>query len=123
MFAQSPIVESKSLEPAVENQPALLDLAHLRRYTLDDMELQREVLELFRDQVHSSVGTLRDCCRDKAAWAMAAHTLKGTARAVGAFRLGRAAESAERSSDTPEARAASAELVADVATLTLAEIG
>lgn len=103
-------------------EPAILDMAHLRRYTLDDVELQREVLGLFRDQVVTSVAALRDSCEDKSAWAMAAHTLKGTARAVGAFHLGRAAERAERSSASVEAREKSAAMVAEAAELTLAEV-
>jgi len=103
-----------------DEEPAILDMAHLRRYTLDDVPLQREVLGLFKDQVKSTVIELQRSCEDPAAWAMSAHTLKGTARAVGAFHLGRAAEQAERSSDTAEARARSAERVAQAAEVTLA---
>lgn len=123
MFAETAAAAFDVHEAIEEAEPAILDLAHLRRYTLDDKSLQREILGLFKCQVLSTVTTLRTSCGDKAAWAMAAHTLKGTARAVGAFHLGRAAEGAERDSDTPEARARSAERVAAAAKITLAEIG
>lgn len=122
MFAEQVDVDRGTDERRDEVEPAILDMAHLRRYTLDDVELQREVLGLFRDQVVTSVAALRDSCEDKSAWAMAAHTLKGTARAVGAFHLGRAAERAERSSASVEAREKSAAMVAEAAELTLAEV-
>lgn len=122
MIAASLAAEVGLQERAEEAEPAILDLAHLRRYTLDDVPLQREILGLFRDQVLASVAMLRASCDDKPAWAMAAHTLKGSARSVGAFRLGRAAERAERNSETAEARAWSAERVAEVAIVTLAQL-
>lgn len=121
MLAQSCVIEAESLEQTADCEP-LLDLAQLRRYTLDDMSLQREILELFRDQIEASVATLRNSCGDQRAWEMAAHTLKGTSRAVGAFRLGRAAEWAEREADSPKARAFLAERLAKTAADTLAAI-
>lgn len=76
----------------------VLDLAHLSRYTLGDEGLQREILDLFRAQIDSSLANLREAAasNDEKSWRMAAHTLKGSARAVGAFRLGSAAEVGER---------------------------
>ncbi len=123
MLAETMPARVEQPERTEEAAPAILDLAHLRRYTLDDMSLQREVLGLFRDQVKLTVATLRRSCNDKAAWAMAAHTLKGTARAVGAFHLGQAAERAEGNCATAEDRAVSAERVAEAAKVTLGEIG
>ncbi|MBU1212629.1 MAG: Hpt domain-containing protein [Alphaproteobacteria bacterium] len=122
MMSAGLVAEIELPERAGEAEPAILDLAHLRRYTLDDMPLQREILGLFRDQVLETVAKLRASCDDKPAWAMAAHTLKGSARCVGAFRLGRAAERAERNSQTAEARAWSAEQVAEAAIVTLAHL-
>jgi len=123
MITASQVAEVELHEPAQEDEPAIFDLAHLRRYTLDDLPLQREILELFRVQVLDSVAKLRASCDDRSAWAMAAHTLKGSARCVGAFRLGRAAERAERNSETAEARARSAGRVAEAAVVTLAHLG
>lgn len=72
----------------------ILDRDHLARYTLGDAELEREVLELFLMQLPQSLEALRRCsCRRD--WEQATHTLKGSARAVGAWRLADAAERAE----------------------------
>lgn len=72
-----------------------VDLAHLRRYTLGDDGLEREILGLFLAQIPLTIETLRFAPNDKA-WHAAAHTLKGSARAVGAWRLARLAQEAER---------------------------
>lgn len=72
----------------------ILDRDHLARYTQGDTGLEQEVLKLFIDQVPESLARLRDS-RDPDAWLRAAHTIKGSARAVGAWRLADAAERAE----------------------------
>ena len=54
---------------------------------------------------------------------MAAHTLKGSAWAVGAFRLAQEAERAERDNATLNSRARAAERIAIVAVATVAAIG
>lgn len=96
-------MQAMELEQPVEAEcprrtATLLDLGHLQRYTLGDAALQREVLGLFRDQIESSLGLLEQSLisGDKSLWRMSLHTLKGSARAVGAFHLGAAAEAAER---------------------------
>jgi HPt (histidine-containing phosphotransfer) domain-containing protein len=71
-----------------------VDLAHLSRYTLGERALEREVLELFCTQSVLYLEQLRAAMSDKA-WKDAAHSLKGTARAVGAWRAAQAAERAE----------------------------
>ncbi|MDX2258161.1 MAG: Hpt domain-containing protein [Hyphomicrobiaceae bacterium] len=75
--------------------PAAIDLVHLRRYTMGDEALLDEVLGLFAAQLDATIERLvgAETQRD---WHMAAHTLKGSARAVGAFGLGEAAEAAEQ---------------------------
>ncbi|MDX2289659.1 MAG: Hpt domain-containing protein [Hyphomicrobiaceae bacterium] len=96
MFAESVTVVKGPLagdERRPEASP--IDLEHLARYTLGDRDLQREIFGLFRDQLDGSLARLADA-PDVAAWRMAAHTLKGSARGVGAFRVGAAAEAAER---------------------------
>ena len=76
----------------------ILDREHLARYTLGDVELEQEVLGLFIGQVPETVTMLRDSL-DARAWTLAAHTIKGSARAVGAWRLADVAEQAESQSE------------------------
>lgn len=71
-----------------------VDLRHLRRYTLGDLELEREVLGLFLEQLPRSLGALATASTE-ADWRMAAHALKGSGRAVGAWRIAAFAEEAE----------------------------
>jgi HPt (histidine-containing phosphotransfer) domain-containing protein len=59
-----------------------IDFAHLRRMTLDDDRLEREVLALFSAQAANLAGMLATLPVDAGALA---HTLKGSARAIGAF--------------------------------------
>jgi HPt (histidine-containing phosphotransfer) domain-containing protein len=77
-------------------QLAPVDLKHLRRYTLGDVGLEKEVLHLFLDQLPSTLMALGGAKTEKD-WKVAAHTLKGSGRAVGAWRIARIAEQAERS--------------------------
>jgi HPt (histidine-containing phosphotransfer) domain-containing protein len=72
-----------------------LDLTHLRRYTLGDAKLEAEVLALFLSQLPVTITALSAASSDRD-WRVAAHTIKGSGRAVGAWRLAHAAEEAER---------------------------
>lgn len=74
-----------------------LDLAHLSRQTFGDRALELELLTLFDRQAAQSAARLSESHREGDAGSRAdlAHTLKGSARAVGAFRLGDAAEAYE----------------------------
>jgi HPt (histidine-containing phosphotransfer) domain-containing protein len=74
---------------------APLDLAHLRRFTMGDPKLELEILGLFADQLPITIDALKSASSEKE-WTMAAHTLKGSARAVGAWQLASIAETAER---------------------------
>jgi HPt (histidine-containing phosphotransfer) domain-containing protein len=69
-----------------------IDFEHLRRMTLGDAELEREVLGLFSVQALRLVGTLAALPADAGAQA---HTLKGSARAIGAFAVADAASRLE----------------------------
>ena len=71
-----------------------IDLDHLHRYTLGDRSLEREILNLFLGQLSVTISVLKSAPSAKA-WDMAAHTLKGSARAVGAWSLAALAEHAE----------------------------
>jgi HPt (histidine-containing phosphotransfer) domain-containing protein len=78
-----------------------IDIDHLRRMTLGDAGLEREVLAMFSAQAVSLIGTLATLSADTGAQA---HTLKGSARAIGAFRVADAAECLEaaiRNGDDP----------------------
>ena len=84
------------MEPQV-----VLDRDHLARYTMGDVVLEREVLGLFIGQMPVTVASLRDS-GDAVSWTRAAHTIKGSARAVGAWRLAQLAEHAESCSSRHE---------------------
>ena len=66
-----------------------IDIEHLQRMTLGDAGLEREVLAMFSAQAVGLIGTLAALPADAGALA---HTLKGSARAIGAFRVADAAE-------------------------------
>lgn len=75
------------------NRP--VDLVHLARYTLGNRSLEREVLSLFNTQSVLYLQRLKDAVADKD-WKDAAHTIKGSARSIGAWQLARSAEIAEK---------------------------
>jgi len=70
-----------------------IDLVHLARMTLGDRGLEREVLELFDRQAGMLIVRMQQAAR--AGICAAAHTLKGSARGIGAWRVARAAEAVE----------------------------
>jgi HPt (histidine-containing phosphotransfer) domain-containing protein len=59
-----------------------IDLEHLARMTLGDASLEHEVLAMFAAQSATLIGVLAALPPDAGALA---HTLKGSARAIGAF--------------------------------------
>jgi HPt (histidine-containing phosphotransfer) domain-containing protein len=65
-----------------------IDMVHLRRMTLGDVSLEREVLAMFSAQAVGLVGALATLPSDARALV---HTLKGSARAIGAFGVANAA--------------------------------
>lgn len=72
-----------------------IDLVHLARQTAGDRDLEHELLALFADQCVKMLAMIRksgpgDGCD-------AAHTLKGAARAIGAWAVADAAEKVELS--------------------------
>jgi HPt (histidine-containing phosphotransfer) domain-containing protein len=107
-----------------------IDSAHLDRMTLGDASLEREVLAMFSGQAVGLIDRLATLPSDgesseakssetKEALALA-HTLKGSARAIGAFRVADAAEGLEaaiRHGDDPvQALARLKEAVAEART-------
>src|SRR4051812_28754762 len=65
-----------------------IDLEHLGRMTLGDPALQREVLAMFAAQAARLLEALAAQPEDRAALA---HTLRGSAQAIGAFEVADAA--------------------------------
>lgn len=74
----------------------VIDDEHLERITLGDRRLEREVLHIFVRQ--SAMMLDRISSGQSGALGLAAHTLIGSARGIGAWRVARAAETLERAS-------------------------
>jgi len=71
-----------------------IDFEHLNRYVGGDPNLTREVFGLFRNQVEMwGRGLTADA--DDEVWSSVTHSLKGSARAVGAMGLADTCEKAE----------------------------
>jgi len=75
-----------------------IDLVQLARMTLGDRGLEREVLQLFARQVAMLVDRMQG--KPVATVAAVAHTLKGSARGVGAWRVAGAAEAVEHAAES-----------------------
>lgn len=85
---------SSLLRTASRDQATVaIDEDHLARMTLGDRGLEREVLQIFARQTVMILE--RIACSETAFAAAAAHTLKGSARGVGAWRVAQAAERVE----------------------------
>ena len=78
--------------PPLVTDDGPIDILHLRRMTLGDDSLEREVLAMFSAQAMGLVGALATSPSDAGALT---HTLKGSARAIGAFGVAEAASSLE----------------------------
>lgn len=90
-------------------EPAL-DVAHLSRMTLGDRGLEREVLQLFDRQTEMLIARMREA--PAAVLISCAHTLKGSARNIGAWSVAHAAERVEQTAaDAPASQAAMLQLV------------
>jgi hypothetical protein len=72
----------------------VIDLDHLAHMTLGEADLESEVLTLFARQAAILLVRMRDA--PPAAVAAFAHTLKGSARGIGAWRVAEAADAAEK---------------------------
>jgi HPt (histidine-containing phosphotransfer) domain-containing protein len=85
--------EEDATQGASPGEP--IDRRYLARFTLGNRALEREVLELFAGQMPRYVEQLHAAANAKE-WVLAAHTIKGSALAVGARRLASLAQMAER---------------------------
>jgi HPt (histidine-containing phosphotransfer) domain-containing protein len=88
-------VTDRPASPDVAAGPAI-DTRHLSRMTLGEHSLQREVLALFGRQADILLPRIRGGA--PAVAAASAHTLKGSAAGIGAFKVARAVEAVEQAS-------------------------
>ena len=84
-----------------------IDIEHLKRMTLGDAGLEQEVLAMFAGQAARLIEALAGLPPEAAELA---HTLKGSARAIGAFQVADAAEALEAAIKDGEPAQAMAEL-------------
>ena len=63
-------------------EPVVFDRVHLQQYTMDNPQLEREVVDLFLGQLPDILEHL-SASVDSKDWRLWAHTLKGSAVAVG----------------------------------------
>lgn len=73
---------------------APIDRSHLDQYVFGDRALLDEILTIFIDQASAWIARMEPSLNDQD-WHLAAHTLKGASRGVGAWVLGDLAEQAE----------------------------
>ncbi len=99
------------VEPGLD-QPSIIDERHLGQMTLGDRSLEREVLEIFARQTVLMLERITGA--EPALAAAAAHTLKGSARGVGAWRVAQAAERLERAAAGKAGRDAMNEATAEL---------
>jgi len=85
-------IDSKDA-PSLAPDDRPIDLVHLARTTLGDRSLEREVLQLFDRQAALLIARMRSATPGGVA--LIAHTMKGSARGIGAWRVARAAEAVE----------------------------
>lgn len=106
---RAPSIRRPETRPAEAGAPLAagaepIDRAHLARYSLGSYPLEREVLGLFIAQLGLSLEQLRFAATDRE-WQIAAHAIKGSARAVGAWEVARLAVAAEKTPGVDDADA------------------
>lgn len=105
------VLRSSRLKNPCTDAPRPIDLVHLSKFTLGNRELEAELLGLFKSQSHIYLDRMK-LAETEEEWVRAAHSLKGSARAVGAWIVGDISERAEQTTcDTSSERHA---LVGDV---------
>ncbi|MFT3987575.1 Hpt domain-containing protein [Aestuariivirga sp.] len=83
-----------SRKAASAGDAEVLNRAHLAHYTLDNAELEREIVALFLEQLPVTIAAMENA-KTATDWKMAAHTVKGSAAAVGATRINAIADELE----------------------------
>lgn len=112
MAAQQNRERATSASCKPEDRP--IDLVHLSRMTFGDRSLEGEVLQLFERQ--AALLMARMIAGNGAQAALLAHTINGSARGIGAWRVAAAAATVEAmaGSDAPARHASILELGAAV---------
>lgn len=105
--------EARSARPPI-------DLDHLARQTMGDLDLRREVLGMFLDQLTSTRVAL--AAEQGESRGRIAHTLRGAAAGIGAFAVSECAANVERSPDDPALVERLITLIDEVRVFTQAEI-
>jgi HPt (histidine-containing phosphotransfer) domain-containing protein len=103
---------SLSAELSRAQAQTVIDEDHLGRMTLGDRSLEREVLEIFARQTTLTLDRIAGA--DPARAAAAAHTLKGSACGIGAWRVARAAERLEQAAADESLGGAMREAIAEL---------
>jgi hypothetical protein len=101
-YSAAPAAERAIAELSETLSPPLtpaIDVGHLARMTMGERDLEREVLQLFDLQAATLLprmvgGTPKTV-------AVLAHTLNGSARGIGAWKVSQAAEALERAATGP----------------------
>jgi HPt (histidine-containing phosphotransfer) domain-containing protein len=117
--AASNVREATGSEPQTisGSKSVILDEIHLGRMTLGDRGLEREILEIFVHQAAIMIERVANA--EPALAAAAAHTLMGSARGIGVWRVAKAAERLERVSAWPSDLAQRDEAIEDLKAATL----
>jgi HPt (histidine-containing phosphotransfer) domain-containing protein len=97
---------ARIVDPPPVSDGGAIDVEHLSRMTLGEASLEREVLALFDRQAEILLPRIRSGAQ--AAAAALAHTMKGSALGIGAFRVAHAAEAVEQATDASLAAAVDA---------------
>jgi HPt (histidine-containing phosphotransfer) domain-containing protein len=87
-----PRVQAVPVAPT--DAPPPFDLSRLRRFTLGNIELEREIIGLFASQAPIMMDALVKA-RTETEWRDATHTLKGSSASVGAWLIAEAAARSE----------------------------
>lgn len=85
-------------QPEADAQPSTdkpVDLVHLSKQTFGSKELETEVLGLFLSHSLQCLNRLKNAATTKD-WVDAAHSIKGSAKAIGAWPISEMAETYER---------------------------
>jgi HPt (histidine-containing phosphotransfer) domain-containing protein len=90
MVASSAIA---AVPPAIAAVPPAIDMEHLSHMTLGERGLEIEVLRLFERQAELLLARMREVGPEGVA--TLAHTLSGSAKGIGAWRVAAAAEATE----------------------------
>ena len=110
MYQHRALSADRADAPRVEVDEEAIDLKHLFRMTLGDHSLEREVLALFDRQIDMLIARMAEV--EPSCVGALAHTLKGSARGVGAWPMARAAEAVEAAEPAELAPAVAALAVA-----------